>query len=105
MNNIFEKIKHKTYVSYSDGGHGWLKVPLKDLIKLGILEKITSYSYHRGDFVYLEEDQDVSTFFNEYEKFYGVKPLNKAMPQSNKQSRIRNYASFNYERALCVNKK
>jgi hypothetical protein len=45
-----------------DPGHGWIKVSRKLLQQLGIEHKITHYSYQRGDYVYLEEDCDASTF-------------------------------------------
>lgn len=49
---------------YSDAGHGWAAVKRKTLAELNILDKITSYSYQRGQTVYLEEDCDLSTFIN-----------------------------------------
>ncbi len=45
-----------------DGGHGWFKVSIKQLIKLGIADRISSYSYWKGDYAYLEEDCDASTY-------------------------------------------
>ena len=33
------------YLYITDAGHGWLKVPLAELLKLGIADKISSYSY------------------------------------------------------------
>jgi hypothetical protein len=77
---------------YNDPGHGWVKVPRQKLIDLGILDKISSCSYQRGNQVYLEEDCDASHFVEamkaigktvEYRTFY-----------CNKQSKIRNYWSF-----------
>lgn len=53
-----------TYKFYSDSGHGWLAVKRQELIDMGILHKITHYSYQRGATVYLEEDCDATTFFN-----------------------------------------
>lgn len=50
------------YVFHFDPGHGWLEVKKSELVRLGIADKITSYSYMRGDKVYLEEDCDYSTF-------------------------------------------
>ena len=47
---------------YSDSGHGWLKIPIAELERLGIADKITKYSYMRNDFAYLEEDCDVSLY-------------------------------------------
>lgn len=46
---------------YNDPGHGWVAVKRTVLIKLGIEHKISSYSYQRGQTVYLEEDCDMST--------------------------------------------
>ena len=57
---------------YSDSRHGWCKVK-KDLLKqLNIADKITGYSYERGDYAYLEEDCDLSTFYNAYKIKFGV---------------------------------
>lgn len=52
----------KSYKFYSDSGHGWMAVKRKELVELGILDSITSYSYQRGATVYLEEDCDATTF-------------------------------------------
>ena len=43
-------------------GHGWLRVPLREIIQLGIAEKITAYSYMDNQFAYLEEDIDAGVF-------------------------------------------
>ena len=51
-----------TYQFISDPGHGWLRVKLSELKRLGITDKITSYSYISGDHAWLEEDGDYSTF-------------------------------------------
>ena len=47
-----------------DPGHGWLEVPVADLVKLGIENEITPYSYKSrdGKLAYLEEDCDLSTY-------------------------------------------
>lgn len=47
---------------YTDDGHGWGAVKRSLLVEYGILNKITWYSYQRGDTVYLEEDCDLPTF-------------------------------------------
>jgi len=52
----------KTYVFHTDPGHGWLAVKRTELIRLGILDKITPFSYQSGGTVYLEEDCDAATF-------------------------------------------
>ena len=56
-----------TYNFYSDPGHGWLHCKLDELVELGIQDKISHYSYIRGNDVYLEEDCDMSTFMNAME--------------------------------------
>lgn len=52
----------KTYVFHTDPGHGWIAVKRSELTRLGILDKISHYSYQRGETVYLEEDCDYHTF-------------------------------------------
>ena len=47
---------------YTDPGHGWLDVPRSLLHELGIAERVSSYSYQRGDSVFLEEDCDYALF-------------------------------------------
>jgi hypothetical protein len=54
--------KLKALTFFQDGGHGWLKVPKKDLEKLGIADKITGFSYMNGDHAYLEEDCDLAIY-------------------------------------------
>ena len=56
MNKVF--INH----FYEDPSHGWLAVKYKDLVEFGIEQKISSCSYMDGDYVYLEEDQDMWVF-------------------------------------------
>lgn len=77
---------------YADPGHAWAKVPFSLIYKLGIQDKITSYSYMRGSYAYLEEDCDLSTLIKalqenriefSFDKYHG-----------NKLSRIRNYLSY-----------
>ena len=51
------RIYHRT-----DPGHGWLSVKRQLIEELGISDQISSYSYQRGERVYLEEDCDASLF-------------------------------------------
>jgi hypothetical protein len=82
----------KTFTLYSDPAHGWVKVSKTLLKTLGIDEKISNFSYQRGEFAYLEEDCDASLLVDALEK-RGVNPkfVNKV---SDKASRIRNYADY-----------
>ena len=90
----------KKYDFYSDPGHGWLKVKRKELEELGIANKITEYSYQRGDFVYLEEDADASIFIEALEKKTGEEfnyNLHVRKHITDKVSRIRSYPSYKYK--------
>ena len=50
-------------IYHSDPGHGWLAVKRSLIKALGIERDISSFSYQRGDTVYLEEDGDSDCFF------------------------------------------
>ena len=52
------------YIFHTDPGHGWLEVTRAECKRLGILEKISPYSYQYGNKVYLEEDCDAALFTN-----------------------------------------
>ena len=43
---------------YEDPNHGWLKVPVKLLEELQLVDQISHYSYLLGQYAYLEEDCD-----------------------------------------------
>ncbi len=60
------------YIKHEDPGHGWLQVPLTELQALGIVDKISAYSYTDGTYGYLEEDCDMTTFLTA--KNGGVSP-------------------------------
>ena len=55
------------YIFHTDAGHGWLEVHKDELKLFGIADKISNYSYKRGDKVYLEEDCDAGLFINALE--------------------------------------
>ena len=59
-------IKKKVIVHVQDPSHGWLKVPIMDLVDLNLMDKLTIYSYRSrsGETAYLEEDLDAMTFMN-----------------------------------------
>ena len=46
---------------FGDPGHAWARFPKAQLVKLGIADKITPYSYQNGANAFLEEDCDLST--------------------------------------------
>jgi len=51
-----------TYTFYEDPGHGWLAVDVTELQRLGIADRISRYSYLKGETAYLEEDCDFAVF-------------------------------------------
>ena len=86
-------MKTKTYSFYADTGHGWLKVSRMELIKLGIIDKISSYSYQRKDSVYLEEDCDLSVFYDAM-RDKGIQVKFREFTTETKRSKIRSYDYF-----------
>lgn len=89
----------KTYKFYADPGHGWLAVKITELLELGIVTQISLYSYMRGATAYLEEDCDARLFFNSYKDKYN-KELTFTYNHTNNRSAIRNYDSYNRNKAL-----
>ena len=75
VNEMELNMKQKTYKLHTDPGHGWLAVRRKELVELGIADKITRYSYVKGETAYLEEDCDLATFFTAYRAKHGVDPV------------------------------
>ena len=79
----------KTLTFYSDPGHAWLKVPIADLFRLGISDKISSYSYVHNDSAYLEEDCDASIYIEAIApEEFEIKEIFKG------NTPIRNYARY-----------
>ena len=85
-------MKKRTFNYYQDPAHGWVKVPVKLLQKLNIANEISSFSYFRGDYAYLEEDLDVSLFDKSMVE-NGFETIYKQF-HTNKSSKIRNYKSY-----------
>ena len=64
------------------------------LVNLGIADKITRYSYVRGDYAYLEEDCDLTTLCMALtERNTRVKFVEK---HSYRDSKIRSYERYEY---------
>lgn len=84
--------KIKKFQSFSDPAHGWGKVSRKDLVNLGIADKISSCSYQFKSFVYLEEDCDLSIFVNAMKERNIT--VNFKTSWTNKRSKIRNYDCY-----------
>lgn len=88
-----QALKTRTFRFYSDPGHGWLKVPHKLLRKLGIERDITDFSYSRGEYAFLEEDVDLSTFHNAM-LAKGFQPRYVGRSAFDRRSRIRGYQPY-----------
>lgn len=78
---------------YSDPGHGWFKVERALLIKLGIFNDITGFSYQRNDNVYLEEDCDAGRLFQALDAAKIAWSYKEN--HTDKTSKIRGYRGFN----------
>jgi hypothetical protein len=79
-------------MKYDDPSHGWLAVPRCWVIALGIESFTSSWSYQRGQFVYLEEDDDAARFRIAAEHF-GYK-LFVSVRHTDKRSPIRSLDCF-----------
>lgn len=89
----------RTFINYSDPSHAWLRVPLKDVIKFGLTNKITSYSYINGNYAYLEEDSDAPLFL-ETLKFNGITDYKIVDKFTDKATFVRTYDPYSPETAL-----
>ncbi len=78
---------------HSDAGHGWLAVKTRELVDLGVADKITAFSYTKGKSSYLEEDVDMSTYINA-QKDRGVDVEIRQGKRWDKKSPIRAFPSF-----------
>lgn len=94
MKITYDDIKVQlAYTYHQDPGHGWLEVPVQELKDLGIAQRITAYSYMKGDKAFLEEDLDAGTFLDMREKVN--KHIELKNEFTNDRSFIRNFPSYN----------
>jgi hypothetical protein len=85
-------MKTFTIIIYSDSGHAWGKVKRQVLINLGLVDKVSTYSYQYKDNVYLEEDCDLSLLF---ETLISLDTKIKFVEKhTNNRSRIRSYDQY-----------
>lgn len=80
---------------HADPGHSWYAVSSKVIVELGIVNKISHYSYvsNGGTIVYLEEDVDARLFLETAFKA-GYNVTIKYAKESEKRSPIRNYRHY-----------
>jgi len=65
------------YTYHIDAGHGWLEVPLIDILRCGLAPwDFSEYSYYRNTdrTFYLEEDSDMNKFLYAYHDIYDFYP-------------------------------
>lgn len=79
-------------VVYTDPGHGWAAVKKSKLVELGIADKVSSYSYERGETAYLEEDCDLSLLVGAL-KANGITPV-WVDKHTDRRHPIRSYATY-----------
>lgn len=77
---------------YTDPGHGWVPVKRTLLRQLGILDRISSFSYQRGGTVYLEEDCDATLLIEALER-HGIE-REWTSTHTNRRHPIRSYEPF-----------
>jgi hypothetical protein len=86
------KPKTFTCIYYTDPGHGWFKVKRSVLHSLDIADKISNYSYQRGEYVYLEEDCDAFELHQAFkERGTTLRVVHK---HADNDSRIRSYERY-----------
>lgn len=78
---------------HSDAGHGWLAVKTRELVELGIADKITAFSYTKGKSSYLEEDVDMALYINT-QRDRGVTVEVRQGKRWDKKSPIRAFPAF-----------
>ena len=104
IKEVITEMSQAHYDMYHDPGHGWLKVPIRYLSVLGIVDKVSQYSYCKGGFAYLEEDCDAGLFLSTLHKRgiigpYMDDPFLITHHYSNEDSPIKGYTRFT-ERSL-----
>jgi hypothetical protein len=79
---------------YNDCGHGWASVKRSLLVELGIADKVSPYSFQRGQSVYLEEDCDLSLLVSAF-KARDIAP-EWIEHYTDRRSPIRSYESYRF---------
>lgn len=77
---------------YTDPAHGWIAVKRTLLKKLKIEDKISVFSYQKGNTVYVEEDWDAHILSKALAENQIVVEL--VAKHTNNRSPIRNYAPY-----------
>ena len=86
-------MKTLTFKFHSDPGHGWLEVPQTLIMQLGLVDKISHYSYFKDNTAYLEEDGDAGIFLDALKLNKDIKVEFDEISYNN-ESKIRSYPSY-----------
>lgn len=89
-------MKTKTFLVYADPGHSWAKVSKDFLLKLlgpHWRSCFTLFSYEKGNYVYLEEDEDVHRLIVHCRE-KGIEAVFKEGSTAERRSKIRSYPSL-----------
>ena len=89
-------------IFHTDPGHGWIECPFHLINKLGILGKISKYSYISRDKskVYLEEDCDANLLVETLKNRGDTVEFEEKI--SNSLSFIRNLPKFNVDNLTVI---
>ena len=77
---------------YYDPGHGWLAVKTAHLQELGIADKVSIYSFQRGQSTYLEKDRDARLYHEALQARNIAVEIKDS--HTNKSSPIRSYEVY-----------
>lgn len=91
-------MKRITLNVYTDPGHGWIKIALKHLNKLNLIDKITPFSFINNKHAYLEEDCDASLLIDTLKQ--NDIHFEFRYHHSNTSSKLRYYDSYNINQAM-----
>ena len=78
---------------FADPGHAWARFPKAKLVKLGIADKISPYSYQNGTNAFLEEDCDLSTLITALRES-GYTDIKFKESHTDKRSKIRGFCTY-----------
>jgi hypothetical protein len=80
------------YKYFQDPSHGWVEVPIAELRRLNVADKISRYSHRNGHLAYLEEDCDFSVWM-EAKKAAGEE-YNIVEHNTNNDSIVRSFKGY-----------
>jgi len=83
----------KTFPHIQDAGHGWARVPKAEIVKAGVADQISSFSFQKGKNVYLEQDADIAVFVAARTK-QGLETKFSDYVNQSRPSRIRKYDTY-----------